>query len=90
MLKQVSPDLLHAYLLSKTAALIFEMNAREYGNGLIKFEPNDLNRGQMLDIDDLPEKAKKKILDLYYRYRKEGSNNYITEIDTVLTNYFGN
>lgn len=86
--KQVSPDLFHAYLLSKTASSIFEMNAREYGNGLTKFEPNDLNRSQMLDIDELPEKDKAKILDLYYHYREGGNNNYITEIDNVINNYF--
>ncbi len=86
--KHASPDLLHAYLLTKTASLIFEMNAREYGNGLTKFEPNDLNRGQMLDIDELPEKDKTKILDLYYHYSEEGNDNYITEIDMVINNYF--
>lgn len=86
--KQVSPDLLHAYFLSKTASLIFEMNARVYGNGLTKFEPNDLNRGQMLDIDELPEKDKTKILDLYYRYREESNNSYITEIDNIINDYF--
>ena len=86
--KHVSPDLLHAYLLSKTASLIFEMNAREYGNGLTKYEPNDLNRGLMLDIDELPEKEKTKILDLYSHYRDEGDYNYITEIDQILNAYF--
>ncbi|MDO4163472.1 MAG: class I SAM-dependent methyltransferase [Bacteroides sp.] len=87
-LRQVSPDLLHAYLLSKTASHIFEMNAREYGNGLTKFEPNDLNRGQMLDIDKLPETDKTRILDAYQHYREEGNDKYIAEIDRVLNNYF--
>jgi adenine-specific DNA-methyltransferase len=50
MFSEVSTDLIFAYLLTDTARQIFEDNSREYGNGLQKFEPNDLNKGKMPDI----------------------------------------
>jgi adenine-specific DNA-methyltransferase len=48
---QIDIDLLFAYLLTGTAKQIFEDNCREYGNGLQKFEPNDINKGKMLDLE---------------------------------------
>jgi adenine-specific DNA-methyltransferase len=53
-------DLLFAYLLTDTAKQIFVDNSREYGNGLQKFEPNDINSGKMLDISLLDKKIKMK------------------------------
>ncbi len=63
-------DLLFAYLLTDVARQIFDDNSREYGNGLQKFEPNDINKAQMLDLKLLEIKIKREILDLYYLYRK--------------------
>ena len=82
-------DLLFAYLLTNTAKQIFEDNCREYGNGLQKFEPNDINKGQMLDLEILDEQTKQLILNLYKQYRFEILNNkdaqsYIDEIDKLL------
>ena len=37
-------DLLFAYLLTDISKDIFNDNRREYGNGLQKFEPNDINK----------------------------------------------
>lgn len=88
--KQISPDLLHAYLISKTASIIFASNAREYGNGLIKFEPNDLNHGLMLDIDMLPGNDKAQILKLYHCYIEQGNSKFIRGIDTILNDFFRN
>lgn len=85
---QISLDLLHAYLITRTAAAIFEMNAREYGKGLKKFEPNDLNHGLMIDIDKLDTKEKQSILKLYNQYRTDEDNRYIEAIDTILINKF--
>ena len=84
----INPDLLFAYLLTDVAKQIFEDNSREYGNGLQKFEPNDINKAQMLDLKRLNGINEKRILDLYYLYRKtvienkadEGLINEINEI----------
>ena len=71
----INIDLLFAYLLTDVARQIFEDNSREYGNGLQKFEPNDINKAQMLDLKLLDLKIEKKILDLYHLYRKSTIEN---------------
>ena len=63
-------DLLFAYLLTAISKDIFNDNRREYGNGLQKFEPNDINKSLMVDIDRIEKKDEKMILELYHEYRK--------------------
>ena len=43
-------EVLFAYLITDVAKEIFLDNSRQYGNGLIKFEPNDLNKGMVVDL----------------------------------------
>ena len=57
------------------AKQIFEDNSRQYGNGLQKFEPNDINKGKMLDLDIMDETSKKEILTLYKQYRHDILDN---------------
>jgi adenine-specific DNA-methyltransferase len=80
---EVSIDLLFAYLLTDTARQIFKDNSREYGNGLQKFEPNDLNKGMMLDLSKLSVSAKQKIIELS---RKCPTNH--EEIENVFVEQF--
>ena len=80
----VSIDLLFAYLQTETARQIFNDNSREYGNGLQKFEPNDLNKGMMLDLKKLSNISRQKILELYHR----PAVNF-KEIDSVFVEQFG-
>jgi adenine-specific DNA-methyltransferase len=65
----INIDLLFAYLLTDTAKQIFEDNSRQYGNGLQKFEPNDLNKGMILDLGLLDKQTQQSILDFYKEYR---------------------
>jgi len=85
---KVSTDLLFAYLLTDVAKEIFSDNRREYGNGLKKFEPNDLNKSKMLDLSILTESNVEKILGLYSKYRQTGEERFIVEIDLTLRNEF--
>lgn len=90
---EINVDLLFAYLLTETAKQIFEDNSREYGNGLQKFEPNDLNKGMMLDVGLLSETAKQQILTLFQEYRhtimeNKNGENIVKEIDKILVNSF--
>jgi len=78
----VNIDILFAYLLTDVAREIFEDNRREYGNGLQKFEPNDLNKAMMLDLSLLDKKTENKILKLYSKYRESAINN-LPEEDTL-------
>jgi adenine-specific DNA-methyltransferase len=66
----INIDLLFAYLLTDIAKEIFDDNRREYGGGLKKFEPNDLNNAQMLDLSILEDDTKNMILLLYKQYRQ--------------------
>ena len=71
----ISVDLFFAYLMTDIAKDIFNQNKREYGNGLNKFEPNDLNNSYILDLSILDDFTSKEILNLYYRYRDSEINN---------------
>lgn len=74
-------DLLFAYLLTDIAQEIFNDYRREYGNGLKKFEPNDLNKAQILNLDLLDNKQENEIINLLNLYRK-------SEIEQQPTDYF--
>ena len=84
----ISIELLFAYLISNTARLIFWDNGREYGNGLNKFEPNDLNKGMMLDLRTLSEESKDAIIREFVAYR-DGSADALINIDNILYEHFG-
>ncbi len=85
----VNIDVLFAYLLTDVAREIFEDNRREYGNGLQKFEPNDLNKAMMLDLTLLDKKTENKIIELYKKYRdsvinKLPDDSFLVEINDIL------
>lgn len=89
----INIDLLFAYLLTDTAKQIFEDNSRQYGNGLQKFEPNDINKGMILDLGLLNTRTQNKILDLYNEYRfvilnNQNGDKIINEIDKILINEY--
>lgn len=74
-INNISIDLFFAYLITDVAKDIFNKNKREYGNGLNKFEPNDLNNAHILDLSVLDASTSQKILNLYYDYRDSEMNN---------------
>lgn len=93
LFSEIDIDLLFAYLLTDTAKQIFEDNSRQYGNGLQKFEPNDLNKGLMLDLNLLKLSSKKEIINLFKKYKKQilefkNGNEYIQKIDEILIDNF--
>jgi adenine-specific DNA-methyltransferase len=93
LFSKVNIDLLFAYLLTDIAKEIFTDNQREYGDGLKKFEPNDINKSKCLDLRLLSQKKKNSILDLYYNYRESviksnSSESYIEEINNILGQNF--
>ena len=84
LFSDVSIDLLFAYLLTDTARQIFEDNSREYGNGLQKFEPNDLNKGKILDLRIISAKNKHKIEMLYQNTTNKNDKWFANEINYLL------
>jgi adenine-specific DNA-methyltransferase len=86
-------DLFFAYLLTDLAKEIFNDNKREYGNGLNKFEPNDLNSSKVVDFSILTSSQKAEILKLYYIYRensilKNTTPNLLHEINQIFTGIY--
>lgn len=90
LFSKVTDDLLFAYLLTDVAKEIFSDNRREYGNGLKKFEPNDLNKSKMLDLSTLSESQVDRILALYTEYKKSKDEKFISGIDEILRIEFAN
>ncbi|HBK82702.1 MAG TPA: modification methylase [Flavobacterium sp.] len=89
LFSEIDIDLLFAYLLTDTAKQIFEDNSRQYGNGLQKFEPNDLNKGMMLDLELLDKQTSNEILNLYKEYKNlildnKNGDEIINKIDKIL------
>ena len=66
----VNINILFAYLLTDVAREIFEDNRREYGNGLQKFEPNDLNKAMMINLSLLDKKTENEVIRIYNKYRE--------------------
>lgn len=62
---EVEVDVLFAYLITDVAKEIFLDNSRQYGNGLVKFEPNDLNNGMVADLTLLNTEERSFIKDVY-------------------------
>lgn len=48
-------NILFLYLNTATAREFFEQEKREYGNGLGKYEPNDINKSLVINFDALSE-----------------------------------
>ena len=49
---------------------VFDDNRREYGGGLHKFEPNDLNRAGVIDLEAVDSSTERLILRAYGDYRE--------------------
>jgi len=69
----IDTDILFAYLITDTAKEIFLDNSRQYGNGLVKFEPNDLNKGMAVDLSILNTEERNCIVDIYTFIKETGN-----------------
>ncbi len=79
-------NLLFCYLLTPTAQKILRMNKREYGEGLDKFEPNDLNNSYVLNLSILSSEDKEKVQSLYETL-KENDLSVIHDLDFIFSKY---
>ncbi len=61
----IDVDILFSYLITDVSKEIFMDNSRQYGNGLSKFEPNDLNKGMVVDLTKLDSYECALIRDIY-------------------------
>lgn len=65
-------NVLYCYLITPICKQILKGNKREYGGGLNKYEPGDLQHARILDISVLSKKDKEEALRLYERIRRKG------------------
>ncbi len=79
-------NILFCYLLTPVSQCILKINKREYGGGLEKFEPNDLNNAQILNIDLISSDDSIKILSLYEQLKR--NEQECVEVIETLNNIF--
>lgn len=83
-------DIFFLYLHSKTAEELFDREKREYGNGLEKFEPNDLNKALMVDLRLLSSKDKLMLSELKKVFLKSDTQKrqgVLKEADNVFSKF---
>ncbi|WP_013324742.1 HsdM family class I SAM-dependent methyltransferase [Gloeothece verrucosa] len=81
-------DLLFAYLLTDVSKKIFQDNRREYGNGLEKFEPNDINTSLVINLDSIDSQEAITIIELLKAYRisvlsRESQPELLDELEEI-------
>lgn len=81
----VDIDVLFGYLVTNVAKEIFMDNSRQYGNGLVKFEPNDLNKGKAVDLRLLTEEEAQLVSAALQRLQCQGIED---EIILLLDSFF--
>jgi adenine-specific DNA-methyltransferase len=83
---EIDTDILFAYLVTSVCKEIFLDNSRQYGNGLVKFEPNDLNKGKVVDLRMLTPKEKVFVLMAYDKLKYEDS--ICNQVISILDDFF--
>lgn len=81
----VDIDVLFGYLVTNVSKEIFMDNSRQYGNGLVKFEPNDLNKGKAVDLRLLTEEEAQLVSAASQRLLCQGIED---EIILLLDSFF--
>lgn len=81
-------DVLSAYFLTDVSKKVIDDNRREYGNGLNKFEPNDLNKAKVINLEVIDSKSEQQISELYQNYRVSESPALKSEILKNLEDIF--
>jgi adenine-specific DNA-methyltransferase len=74
--------LLLAYLVTPVAAEVLLRNRREYGDGLIKFEPRDVATAQVVDVGTLVASDRPDILAAFDRYETGREAADLTLLDS--------
>lgn len=81
-------NVLMAFLITDIAQKILGAEKREYGNGLEKFEPNDINKGLIIDFEKLSPETISKIESTYKEWRKvaidtQDDKKYKDQLDDI-------
>lgn len=80
-------DLIFCYFLTPVAQRILRDNRKELGNGLEKFQPNDLNSAYMLDVTCLSETDLRKVLEIYHSIQSNIAESDVQTLDGIFKKY---
>ncbi len=75
------------YLLTPVGQEILKLNKREYGDGLNKFEPNDLNKAFVFDVSKLSVEDTEKIKKIYKLIKIDCREKYIQQLNEIFKKY---
>jgi adenine-specific DNA-methyltransferase len=79
-------DVLFAYLLTDISREIIQRNQRNYGMGLKKYEPNDLNNAPVIRIENIPPLKRKQILSLAREHEEKSEQerpNLVLKLEII-------
>ncbi len=79
--------IISAYLLTKLAVDLIIYNRRDYGDGLIKFEPNDLNKSIVVNFESITEADRFDIENLYSTYKASFNKDLLAKIESIFSSY---
>ena len=80
-------NIFYCYLITPAAREILKRHKREYGEGLDKFEPNDLNNAMVLDMKAVSQSDKEKILKIYGLLKADNNQSHIIELNEIFEKY---
>lgn len=80
-------DLIFCYFLTPIAQEIMRENRKELGNGLEKFQPNDLNGAKMLDISIISSEDKVKIDKIYRKMVDNYADLHVKALNKLFSTY---
>lgn len=83
-------DLIFCYFLTPIAQTILRANRKELGNGLEKFQPNDLNSAFMVDITMITTEDYNKIMDVFHSLTASISDMKLEILNGIFLKYLSN
>lgn len=82
-----STDLIFCYFLTPIAQTIIRENRKELGGGLIKFQPNDLNTANMLDLNIISTKDILRVSEIYQTMTVHYSYTLVEQLNAIFSEY---
>lgn len=80
-------DILFCYFITPIAQEILKQNRKSLGNGLDKFQPNDLNTANILDVRVINDLDKERIMSIYKRIGTTDMDTIINELNSIFFGY---
>lgn len=80
-------NIMFCYLLTPLAQELLYLSRREYGNGLTKFEPDDLTNADIVDLRVIDKNDKKRILEIYKKIKEANAEIMVEKLDAIFRKY---